>query len=245
MNSFIHATQKKKRTDNFCLWVGESNQVKVNIKEAGLLAMSGSYFQIIGFGIQIVIFWKTKEPTTRITSSLLVLSQTAQVHGGFWNTQIWQFFDYDLFSKNWNQQLFKIQRTTQHCSKPISWCIDNLSQTPSKTLVNLIKPSTQQKQKAKWRQQERKDPSLSQKPTISKGFTKGAKNVLKNGREGKLENVISLELWVSVIWKKSNNYEPVVFMKVLGIKVNTPPNPPTNTSPNQCQLVIEKTPSYQ
>jgi hypothetical protein len=56
MNSFIHATQKKKRTDNFCLWVGESNQVKVNIKEAGLLAMSGSYFQIIGFGIQIVIF---------------------------------------------------------------------------------------------------------------------------------------------------------------------------------------------
>jgi len=56
-NEFFHSCHsKKKRTDNFCLWVGESNQVKVNIKEAGLLAMSGSYFQIIGFGIQIVIF---------------------------------------------------------------------------------------------------------------------------------------------------------------------------------------------
>ncbi len=45
----------------------------------------------------------------------------------------------------------------------------------------------------------REDPSPSQKRTNSKGFTKGAKNILKKGREGKPESLRSLELWVSVI----------------------------------------------
>jgi hypothetical protein len=44
MNSFIHAIQQEKRRDNFCLWVGESNQEKKSIKQGRVISNVGQLF---------------------------------------------------------------------------------------------------------------------------------------------------------------------------------------------------------
>ncbi len=88
--SFMPFNKKKEEIIFVCGWGSPIKKKKV-LNKGGLLAMSGSYFQIIGFGIQIAIFWnKLKNQRTDQKNHQFFagsFTKATRVCGGFGNTE--------------------------------------------------------------------------------------------------------------------------------------------------------------